>query len=69
MRTTLSSLFRNRPLRLYALGHLVVLLGTWLMSVTGSMLPLAMAVSAGLMLTLPVVRTLWARASRRSDGR
>lgn len=69
MHTTLSSLLRNRPLRLYALGHLVVMLGIWLMSVTGSVLPLAMAASAGLMLTMPVVRTLWARANRRPGGR
>lgn len=67
MHRTFSSLLRHRPLRLYALGHLLMLLGAWLMSVTGSMLPMALGASAALMLTMPVVRTLWARAARPSD--
>jgi hypothetical protein len=44
-----------RPLKLYALGQGTLLVGAWAMHVTGSMLPMALAASACLMLTLPVV--------------
>jgi len=55
-----------RPLRLYALGHVVVLVGAWAMHVSGSMLPMALAASACLMLTLPLLRHfLRPAASRR----
>jgi hypothetical protein len=36
------SLLRNPPLRLYLLGHACILLGAWLMHVSGSMLPMAL---------------------------
>jgi multisubunit Na+/H+ antiporter MnhG subunit len=55
----------RRPLGLYALGHALLLFGAWAMDVTGSMLPLALAASACLLLTLPVVRQLRARAAAR----
>ncbi len=45
-----------RPLKLYALGHGALLVGAWAMHVSGSMLPMALAASASLMLTLPLVR-------------
>ena len=45
-----------RPLKLYAGGHVALLAGAWLMSATGSMLPMALAASACLMLTAPLVR-------------
>lgn len=45
-----------RPLRLYAAGHAVLLLGALAMHVSGSMLPMALAGSAALMLTVPLVR-------------
>ena len=40
-----------RPLKLYAGGHLALLVGAWAMSETGSMVPMALAASACLMLT------------------
>jgi hypothetical protein len=40
-----------RPLKLYATGHLALLVGAWAMSETGSMVPMALAASACLMLT------------------
>ena len=45
-----------RPLKLYASGHAVLLGGAWAMHATGSMVPMALAASACLMLTLPLVR-------------
>ena len=45
-----------RPLKLYAAGHAALLVGAWAMHVTGSMLPMALAASACLMLTVPLVR-------------
>jgi hypothetical protein len=45
-----------RPLKLYATGHVALLAGAWAMSATGSMLPMALAASACLMLTAPLVR-------------
>jgi hypothetical protein len=45
-----------RPLKLYAAGHGVLLVGAWAMHVSGSMLPMALAASACLMLTVPLVR-------------
>jgi hypothetical protein len=45
-----------RPLRLYATGHAVLLAGAWAMHASGSMLPMAFAASACLMLTVPLVR-------------
>ena len=45
-----------RPLKLYAAGHVALLFGAWAMSETGSMVPMALAASACLMLTAPLVR-------------
>jgi len=53
-KTTNSAL--ARPLKLYATGHAMLLAGAWSMHATGSMLPMALAGSACLMLTLPLVR-------------
>jgi len=54
-----------RPLKLYATGHVALLAGAWAMSATGSMLPMALAASACLMLTAPLVRHFLARAAAR----
>ena len=54
-----------RPLKLYALGHGALLLGAWAMHVSGSMLPMALAASACLMLTLPLVRHFLRTAAAR----
>lgn len=54
-----------RPLKLYAAGHLALLAGAWAMSATGSMLPMALAASACLMLTMPLVRHFLAAAAAR----
>ncbi|MEO8836783.1 MAG: hypothetical protein ABI364_08590 [Caldimonas sp.] len=54
-----------RPLKLYACGHAALLGGAWAMNETGSMLPMALAASACLMLTVPLVRHFLAHASRR----
>lgn len=56
----------SRPLKLYALGHAGLLVGAWAMHASGSMLPLAMAASASLMLTVPLVRHF---VSRSRPGR
>ena len=45
-----------RPLKLYAAGHASLLVGAWAMNATGSMLPMALAASACLMLTVPLIR-------------
>jgi hypothetical protein len=55
----------KRPLKLYATGHLALLGGAWAMSATGSMLPMALAASACVMLTVPLVRHFLAPARRR----
>ena len=48
-----------RPLKLYATGHLALLAGAW------AMLPMALAASACLMLTAPLVRHFLAPAAKR----
>lgn len=56
----------HRSMRLYATGHVALLAGAWAMNASGSMWPMALAASASLMLTVPIVRHLIApRASRR----
>ena len=55
-----------RPLKLYALGHGLLLAGTVVMHGTGSMLPLALGASACLMLTMPLVRRF---ASLKANSR
>ncbi len=54
----------RRPLALYAAGQASVLAGAWAMHETGSMLPMALAASACLMLTAPLVRHFLAGRSR-----
>jgi hypothetical protein len=54
-----------RPLKFYAVGHAALLVGAWAAQATGSMLPLALAASACLMLTVPLVRRVIARAAAR----
>jgi hypothetical protein len=54
-----------RPLKLYAAGHAALLAGAWVMSATGSMLPMALAASACLMLTAPLVRHFLTPAAQR----
>jgi len=54
-----------RPLKLYATGHAALLVGAWTMSATGSMLPIALAASACLMLTVPLVRHFLTPADAR----
>lgn len=54
-----------RPLKLYAVGHLSLLAGAGAMAATGSMLPMALAASACLMLTVPLVRHFIEPASAR----
>jgi hypothetical protein len=56
-----------RPLVLYAIGHATLLCGAWAMHVTGSMLPMALAASACVMLTLPLIRLVRARAAARRE--
>lgn len=55
----------TRPLKLYAAGHGALLAGAWAMQATGSMLPMALAASACLMLTVPLVRHFMKPASQR----
>jgi len=56
----------HRSMRLYATGHAALLAGAWAMNASGSMWPMALAASASLMLTVPIVRQLVApRTSRR----
>ncbi|WP_280156170.1 hypothetical protein [Piscinibacter sp. XHJ-5] len=55
-------------MRLYLLGHLLVLVGAGLMEMTQSMLPMALAASAAVMLMVPLLRQLGARFARsRAD--
>lgn len=54
-----------RPLKLYATGHAALLVGAGAMTATGSMLPMALAASACLMLTVPLVRHFLTPAARR----
>jgi uncharacterized membrane protein len=63
-------ILRNQPLRLYLLGHVIIVLGAWLMEEMQSMLPMALAASAALMLMLPLLRQLGARflSARKPDS-
>lgn len=60
---------RQSKLGLYLLGHLAILLGAWGTELSGSMLPLALGASAGLMLGAPLVRQLTARFLSRRPPR
>ena len=55
---------QGRPLQLYLLGHGFIFAGAWAMAEFGSMLPMAMASSAGLMLGVPLLRRLLQRATQ-----
>jgi hypothetical protein len=59
------AILSNPPMRLYLLGHALIVLGAWLMDVTASMLPMALAASAALMLSMPLLKQLTARLRTR----
>jgi len=61
MRTPFSSLLRGRPFRLYLVGLALILAGAWSIEVTASLLPMALATSAALLLSLPFFRQLLQR--------
>lgn len=63
------SIFRNPTVRLYLLGHLLILVGAYLMELTKSMLPMALAASAALMLMVPLLRQLGARYVKARSSR
>ena len=66
--TAMRHFLRQRPAQLYLLGLVLILIGAWSMEATGSFVPMAMAASAALMLSAPLVRQRFARvkaASRR----
>lgn len=54
-------------MRLYLLGHLLILAGAYLMEVTHSMLPMALTASAALMLMIPLLKQLTARYAKVRD--
>src|SRR3954469_19884387 len=56
---------QHRPFQLYLLGLACIFAGAWAMGEYGSMVPMALASSAGLMLGTPLLRQLLARAQRR----
>ena len=49
---------RRRPLRLWLTGQAVIVVGAAAMSWTHSFVPMALAGSAALMLTVPLVKTI-----------
>ena len=59
--SSVRQLLRNPAMRLYLAGHLLILLGAWAMEAMQSMVPMALAASAALLLTLPLLRQLSAR--------
>jgi hypothetical protein len=68
MRTFLATV-RGRPFQLYLLGLLCIFAGAWAMGASGSMVPMALASSAGLMLSVPLLRQLTRRAMRPARSR
>ncbi len=64
-------LFRNRPFQLYLLGLLCIFGGAWAMAEYRSMVPMALASSASLILSAPLLRQLLLRMRRcpRTDDR
>lgn len=66
-----AALFRQPAVRLYLLGHVLVLVGAGVMEVMNSVLPMAVAASASLMLMAPLVKQMSARYARvrRDDSR
>lgn len=66
--SVLRALIRQPAMRLYLIGHVLILVGAGFMEVTNSMLPLAVAASASLMLMTPLIKQLSTRYARvRSD--
>ncbi|RQP22891.1 hypothetical protein [Piscinibacter terrae] len=66
--SVLRALTRQPAMRLFLLGHALVLVGAGFMEVTNSMLPMAVAASASLMLMAPLVKQLSSKYARvRSD--
>lgn len=66
--TAMHNFLRQRSVQLYLLGLVLILIGAWSMEATGSFVPMALAASAALMLSAPLVRQRFARlkaASRR----
>ncbi len=51
------------------IGLLGTFFGAWLSGVTGSMLPLAMAAAALLLLTGPLVKAVWSMKAARRELR
>jgi hypothetical protein len=60
---------QGRPLRLYLLGLVLIFIGAWAMAESDSVLPMALASSAGLMLNVPLLRQLVERVRRTSAAR
>jgi hypothetical protein len=54
----------QRTMRLYLIGHLLILIGAGLMELTQSMIPMALAASAAVMLMFPLLRQLSSRFAR-----
>jgi len=65
MRKLLAAIPR-RPFQLYLMGLLCIFAGAWAMGEYHSMVPMALASSAGLMLSAPLLRVLLGRARRPS---
>jgi len=66
--SVLRALLRQPAMRLYLIGHALILIGAGFMEVTHSMLPMAVAASASLMLMAPLVKQLGTRYAKvRSD--
>jgi len=61
----LPAAIKGRPFRLYLLGLAIIFAGAWAMATLHSMLPMALASSAGLMLGIPLLRQLcgWSGSS------
>jgi hypothetical protein len=64
----LSLAFQDRPFQLYLLGLACIFAGAWAMGAYGSMVPMALASSAALMLGTPLLRQLIGRAHRPAQG-
>ena len=52
---------RRRDFFCYGFGLLCTFIGAWLTAVTGSMLPLALGSSAGILCAVPLVKSLWTK--------
>jgi len=62
---SITDLIQRRTVRLYVLGQGCILLGTGLMDSFGSVVPMALCGSAGLMLCTPLVREFGGRLLAR----